>query len=280
MTRRRWLWLRQQPRMLTSGLRALPTFVIIGAQRSGTTALYSYLTSHPQIVAPIRKEVHYFDLNYQRGLGWYRSFFPLRASLRPDSRGITSVGFTGEASPYYLFHPLVPSRMVRDLSSVRIIVILRHPVERAYSHYRHEVTQGREWCSFEEAIASEASRCGDDLRLLALGRDPGVAHRRHSYVARGLYAEQLERWFAHFLREQVFVVSSEELRAHPADVYRRTTTFLGLSRQHQPPFRVRNVGKPADLPTGAASTLAEYYAEPDERLFDLIGQKLWATPSE
>lgn len=266
--------------MWTSGLRALPDFVIIGAQRSGTTALYSYLTSHPQVVPSIRKEVHYFDLNHQRGLRWYRSFFPFRSTLGQRSRGNAPCGITGEASPYYLFHPLVPSRMVHDLPSTRIIAILRHPVERAYSHYRHEVAQGREACSFEEAIAAEASRCGEDFRRLARGQDPGVAHRRYSYVARGFYAEQLERWFSYFPREQVLIVSSEDLRAESANVYRRTTAFLGLSTQYQPPFRVQNVGKPAVLPLHVASTLTEYFAEPNERLFELIGRELWATPAE
>lgn len=278
-TRRQWLWLRQQPRMLTAGLRAFPAFIIIGAQRSGTTSLYSYLVSHPQVVAPLRKEVHYFDLNYRRGLRWYRSFFPLCTDLRPKSVASTHLSQTGEASPYYLFHPLVPLRVARDLPSVRLVVILRHPVERAYSHYRHEVAQGRERHSFEEAIAAEASRCREDFRLLGLGQDPGVAHRRYSYISRGLYAEQLERWFAHFPREQVLVVSSDDLQGEPLRVYRRTTAFLGLSRQHPPPFRAQNVGQPAVLPRAAASTLAEYFADPNQRLFELIGQELWAESS-
>jgi lipopolysaccharide transport system ATP-binding protein len=90
-------------RLLTAGLRRAPDFLIIGAQKGGTTSLYSYLCEHPSVVAAERIEVHYFDLAYDRPWWWYKSHFPGRIG-----NGRT---LTGEASPYYLFHPLVPERV-------------------------------------------------------------------------------------------------------------------------------------------------------------------------
>ncbi len=122
-------------RRLTSGSRRLPDFIILGAQRAGTSSLYYYLSQHPQILPAVRKELHFFDDHYRRGLGWYRSQFPTRGA-----RGT----ITGEATPYYLSHPHAPARIQRLLPQARLIVLLRNPVERAISHYFFEVSHQRE----------------------------------------------------------------------------------------------------------------------------------------
>ena len=130
--------------MATSALRRGPDFVIIGAKRGGTTSLYRYLHEHPSIqpLFPGRqhvKGVHYYDSNYERGLRWYRSHFPLEAGGRHLVRPARRPAIAGEASPYYLFHPLAAERLARDFPGVRIIVNLRDPVDRAYSHYKEEL---------------------------------------------------------------------------------------------------------------------------------------------
>src|SRR5947209_2592633 len=115
--------------------RGMPGFLIIGAQRCGTTSLYDDLVKHPSIATASQKEIHFFDLNFQKGIDWYQAQFP----------GLGQKGFiTGEASPYYIFHPLAPKRILAAAPEIKLIVMLRNPVNRAYSHYQHEIKIGAE----------------------------------------------------------------------------------------------------------------------------------------
>jgi len=190
----------------------LPNFLIVGAQKSGTTALHYLLRTHPDVFFPPgRNEVHFFDLdeNFERGLEWYESLFE-------SHRGEAAIG---ECSPFYMFEPAAAPRIKRILSDVKLLVILRDPVARAYSHYWHEVRWGFEALSFEEALAQES------LRL----RSGTVHHRRHhSYVARGHYSRQIERLFDLFGRDRILVLLNEELSVHPDRVGRACAEFLSV----------------------------------------------------
>ena len=126
-------------RLITSPLRSLPDFVIIGAMKSGTTSLYDFLIKHPAIAPAAKKEVMYFSTWYKYKLGklWYRSNFPTNLSRSAFYKKTTQRLLSGEASPPYLFYPMVPGRMKGVLPDVKLIVILRNPVDRAYSHYHH-----------------------------------------------------------------------------------------------------------------------------------------------
>lgn len=269
---------RRRGRELTAPARALPDFIIAGAQRAGTTSLYDYLVQHQDVRAALRKEVHYFDLNHASGERWYRSWFPLRATLRAEARRCGRPQLTGEASPYYLFHPLAPERVHALIPAVRIIVLLRNPVERAFSHYRHEVAAGRELLGFEEAIEAEDERlAGEEERLRSDSAATSAAHRHHSYVARGMYAEQLERWFGVVAPEQVLVLSSESLFERPAEAYSEVLAFLSLRSPATPPsFDRRNQGRDAALPDSAREHLERRFAEPNLRLESLLGRALWS----
>jgi hypothetical protein len=184
---------------------ALPEFVIIGAQRCGTTSLYRYLAGHPSVRTASGKELQFLSLHHRRGLRWYRGHFPARPP------GVRSF----EASPYYLFDPEVPARAAALLPQARFIALLRDPVERAYSHYLHSRAYGVEPLSFADAIDAEPDR------LAGAGH---AARRRWSYLARGRYAEQLERWFAQVPRERLLVLRTERLSTD----YPRVLDFLGL----------------------------------------------------
>ena len=146
----------------TTRLRGLPDFLIIGAQRCGTTSLYRYLCAHPSVQpAVLNKGIHYFDTNHEQGTAWYRSHFPsepYKAYLR-RRRGVERV-LTGEGSPYYFFHPLAPGWIAEELPEARFVVMLRDPVGRAYSQYQHEVARGFEALAFEEALEEEEERLG------------------------------------------------------------------------------------------------------------------------
>lgn len=195
-----------------SGQRALPDFIIIGAQKSGTTSLYAYLTSHPRVAPARRKEVHFFDQAWGQGVDWYRSFFPLTSELAPDR-------ITGEATPYLLFHPHCPERVQSVVPDAKLVVILRDPVARTYSHYRHEVGLDVESLAFTEALDRERERLSN--------RDDWFAHQHFSYVARGEYVVQLRRWFDHFDRRQFVITLAEDLFADPARVTNEVLAFLG-----------------------------------------------------
>lgn len=249
----------------TARARPLPDFLILGAQKAGTTALYAYLRRHPGITGPRWKEVSYFDRHYRRGTAWYRGNFPVR-------RGGVLVG---EASPSYLFHPLAPERAAALVPDARLIAILRHPVERAYSHYQHEVAFGREPLSFEAAIEQEETRMqGERERMLA---DPAYfshAWWNFTYLARGLYAEQLERWLAAFGRERLLVLANEELSSEPAATYARVLEFLGAAPHELDTYpRVFDRDYP-DLKPETRARLAAHFAEPNRRLDELLGRDL------
>ena len=180
-------------RMLNAGSRPLPDFLIIGAQRCGTTSLYRYLEKHPQVIgAAPSKGVHYFDVHHERSLRWYRAHFPTR---RRRER-VVKRAVTGEASPYYVFHPHGPDRVRAAVPNVRLILMVRDPVVRAFSQYQQEYARGFEDAeTFERALELELGRlAGERERMLA---DPGYdsrAMQHHAYVARGEYAPQLEAW--------------------------------------------------------------------------------------
>jgi hypothetical protein len=248
----------------TASLRPLPDFLILGAQKAGTTALYAYLRWHPQITGPSFKEVSFFDRHYARGERWYRAHMPI-------SRSAT----VGEASPSYVFHPLAPERIARMLPNARLIALLRNPVDRAFSHYQHEVALGREQLSFEEALAGEDGRMRGELdRMLA---DPTYFSHpwwNYTYAARGRYAEQLERWYAVFPREQLLVLLTDDLASDTAGTYRRVVDFLGAEQRSlddYPRIFEREYGA---MDAGTRARLEQAFAEPNRRLAELLGREL------
>jgi hypothetical protein len=259
-------------RRATSQLRALPDFLILGAQRAGSSSLFAYVCAHPEVAEPTHKEIHFFDNNWLRGLPWYRRHFPLRAALRGRT--------TGEASPYYLFHPAVPERVAATLPDVRLLAILRDPVERAYSAYQLARRQGHETLEFEDALAREDERlAGEEERLLAEPGYQSVAHRRFSYRTRGRYAEQLERWYEAFPREQLLVVRSEDLFAEPDETLQTVFAFLGLAPWSAEEYPALNQRPYSGMSDEARATLAEAFAEPNRRLEELLGRELgWQGP--
>ena len=215
-------------RTVTAHLRGLPDFVIIGAQKAGTTSLYRFVVMHPAIAPASKKEMHYFSVRYKFGELWYRSNFPTNMSKRYFYKKTKQKLLSGEATPTYIFYPTVPGRMKKILPDVKLIVILRNPVDRAYSQYQHMVRQKNETLSFEKAIELEEERCaGEKERLI---RDPNFAATHyilHSYLARGIYADQLENWFKHYSRKQFLILATDDLRKNPQQTLDQIFDFLG-----------------------------------------------------
>jgi hypothetical protein len=256
-------------RRWTAGDRALPDFLVIGAMRAGTTSLHDLIGSHPQVAEAIRKEVHFFDLNFERGPDWYRAHFPRAEMLRRTGR------ITGETSPYYLFHPAAPARAAGLLPDARIIAVLRHPVDRAYSHYWHTVRHGVEPLVFEAALAREVDRLEkDEPRFIEAPRYSGLVHQHHSYRSRSIYADQLARWLDRYPRSQVLVLEQRRFFADPRAGSRRLFDFLGLDLE---PHSALSPGRlnEADYPPLAPETrrdLLAFFAPHNARLFELLGE--------
>jgi sulfotransferase family protein len=256
----------------TQRLRRLPDFIIIGAQRAGTTSLYEYLAAHPAVVgAAPSKGVHYFDTDYARRLGWYRGHFPSTVRER-YVRVRHGQMVTGEASPYYLFHPEVPARVAAVLPDVKLIALLREPVDRAYSQYSNELARGFEQLAFEDALDAEAQRlAGEEQRLRSDARYVSFSHQHHSYVARGLYLEQLRRWQTFFPDGQMLVLDSSRLFADPAATLSRVQEFLGLERRELPAYPAENARSRDPLGPETRQRLSTLFEEPNRRLFAHLG---------
>jgi Sulfotransferase domain len=287
---------RRRFRHATRTRRILPTFLIIGAQRAGTTSLFRYLLAHPDVAGPSGgdsavwwvKETHFFDEKYAKGVDWYRSFFPLEATRRRRRKRGHDLQ-AGEATPYYMFHPAVPARAAATLPDVRLIALLRDPVERAYSHYQMMSRTGREKLSFEEALAAEPERLegveealmGETETLLPSGHRAHHQHRHRAYFARGLYADQLGRWLEHFELEQLLVVPTEDLLARPSETYGEVLEFLGLPDWQLDSFPEHNKKPYSAIDPNVRARLEERYAEPNARLVELLGRDFeWAAQSE
>ena len=258
---------------LTYPARMLPRFLIVGAQRCGTTSMYRALSQHPIVLkAVLHKGVHYFDTGYDHGIGWYQAHFPLRAHARWVGRATEAAPMTFESSPYYMFHPLAAERISHDLPDVKLLVLVRDPVERAYSGHAHELSRGYETEPFERALELEAGRLeGEAERLVADPAYVSHSHQHHSYRARGQYIEQLERLERLVGRERIHVVDSSAFWADPEPAYGAVLDFLELPHRGDIAFKRHNAEVRAPMSETVRTALSEHFGPYDERLARWLG---------
>jgi hypothetical protein len=254
--------------------RRLPDYIIAGAQKSGTTSLWAYLSEHPNVDPPIEKEVNFFDRNYHRGMNWYRMHFPLR---RPD-HSFEAAGariITGEATPNYLFHQRALERISQDLPEVNVIILLRNPVDRAFSHYQLKRKRRQETRSFEEAIDAEAERLATDHQRNIADPD-GYArmHDRYTYLARGLYFDQIDRCRRLFPTERMLILESGSFFKDTAQVFDQVCDFLALPRWQPAQFGNRYPGRYGErIHLATRRRLVEYFAPHNARLYAQLGTR-------
>lgn len=260
----------------TSSQRPLPDFLVIGTKRGGTTSLWRYLIQHPLVPrlfpAWNTKTSHYFEENWSRGEAWYRSHFPTRRQRAALERKHGGPSKVGEAAPLYMFHPLVAGRVAGLMPQARMIVLLRDPVERAYSHWKERRGEGVEPLGFADALAAEESRtAGERERLLA---DPGYhseAYDWYTYRARGRYLEHLEPWLDRFDRSQLLFVASETLYRQPAETYAQILRFIGLPSYELPAYDVFNDRPSKGMDEDVRAELTAYYKPFNAALADRLG---------
>ncbi len=248
--------------------RLRPSFLILGEQKAGTSALFSMLAQNRGVLAPAEKELHFFDDDaaYAEGLAAYWKRFPL-VPLRERDK------VTFEATPCYLFFPQVPGRVHQALPAAKFVVVLRDPVKRAYSawnmrrqfkdhpRYRHRY----EPRSFAQAVADEL-------------RNGPLSTPLTDYLARGDHAAQLERWFAHFPRERFLVLNYRDLKADARGTADRVCTFMGLPpmRGDEPALRGRYNERPYAEPMDEAlkEELYRHFVPHQQRLNALLGERM------
>ncbi len=263
--------LRVKSRMAWPSMGMLPNVLVIGAQRAGTSSIYRYLGSHPDVFASLRKEVEYFSTRMSMGERWYRAHFPL----------ITRPKLAFEATPDYLLHPRAAERAAARIPDLKAVALLRSPVTRAFSQYGHQRRLNKEPLSFIDALRAEPERIAGDLDRLAADQDhPGIEVRVHGYMERGRYAPQLQRWVDALGRERIHVIRTEDLWADPAGTYTGLLDFLGL--RHVMPSSlgenysyVRDTPKPEKaMPPEAEAHLRQQLQPEIEAIEAMLGRQM------
>lgn len=255
-----------------------PSFVIVGAQRCGTTSMYHYLTAHPQVCAALTKEVHYFDVNYDRGPDWYAAHFITRHRAQLRSRSLGRRVVTGEASPYYMYHPHALRRMHELLPDVKVVVMLRDPAQRAVSHYSHERAKGFETAELPDALRMEDTRlAGEEEKLASDPSYRSFAHQHYSYLGRGNYLPQLQRLHEFYPAEQVFIVNSNDFYREPDTTYHALLEFLELDGHTLPTYKQHNTYVSAKPDEATRARLVRHFAPLNAALYEYVGRDFgWA----
>jgi len=246
-------------------------------QRAGTTSLFRALMSHPNVLRPVmHKGVNYFDVRSYETWNWYLSHFPLQINARRRAAPGQRQAAVFEASGYYMFHPHAPRRIASALPNVKIVAMVRDPVERAYSAYKHEFARGFETETFEKALELEEQRIKPELaRMLADPLYQSMTYRHQAYRRRGHYAEQLQAFVDLLGREQVHVVESEAFFAEPEKAYSDLLDFLGLPVVMPPSFDQFNARPGSPLSPELMAELREHFAPHDAALATYLGRPPW-----
>ena len=257
----------------TNSIRTLPNFIINGSSKSGTWAIHNYLLQHPDVDYSARN-IHFFEYVYSDKVSWYKSHFPTKLYKSLEKSIHKRKCLIGEHTPTYLHHPLVPQRVKDVIPNVKLILSLRNPVDRAYSNYHHQVREGSEKRTFEDAIFTEMRRMeivreNDEFRI----KNPNFAnHVLFNYLRHGTYVDNLERWLKFFPREQFCIVENKDLSKNPQQVLDKIFEFLDLSSLKLKGEERWNIGKYEKMKEGTRKTLVDFFEPYNQRLYKLLGQ--------
>lgn len=256
---------------LTGEIRVLPDFIIIGAQKCGTSSLYAYLMEHPYVVPTFKAEVHYFDSNYEKGIRWYKSNFPTQLYQFLFKFIFKRKFLTGEKTPYYIFHPHAIKRIRSVIPNVKIVLLLRNPVNRSYSHYNHEIRYNREPLSFEAAIKVESKRLEGELEKMIRDENyKSSKYSTYSYLARSIYIQQIEPLFNTFPKDQILIIKTEEFFQDPQQILNEVYRFLNLPYYELTQFKKYNFRGYSKLNEATRNNLKEYFKPFNNRLYSYL----------
>jgi len=257
-------------RNLTSSSRVLPDFIIIGAGRAGTTALYTYLIQHPSIITastdndePVA-DLHFFEYMISDKISWYKSHFPRKSK---------NSFVTGEFTSTYMYHKNVPERIFNLIPKIKLIVILRNPIDKAYSTYNQQSHFNEVTSSFEETIKAEFARIDlNKNHIEYTNNNPNFDNYvEYNIIRHGIYFNYLEKWLKIFPKKQIFVVDSNELENFPQQTLNKVFEFLNLSPREIPNLAKVNVGKYSPMTESTRESLIEFYKSHNAKLNNLLG---------
>jgi len=247
-------------------MRTLPDFIVIGAMKSGTTSLYNYICEHPCVLPAAYDEVGFFDDNFHLGLNWYRSLFPTKKQI-DNTRQKEGIAITGEDTPFYFWNKDARDRIQKLLPNVKLILILRNPVDRAFSEYNDVLKAKSVNSSFEEYIKSDLENIENNpLNVIQCGQ-------KNAIISRGIYFKQLEMWRELFPKEQIFIFDNNELSQKPVEIMNKVFKFLNLPDYNfQKRFYIKQK-RYEKMNDDTRKKLIEFYKPINEKLFNLIGEK-------
>ena len=254
---------------ITGPLRVLPDFIIIGTMKSGTTSLNYNIAEHPCVLPAAYDEIGFFDVNFELGFNWYRSLFPTTFQKKSIISKHGSF-VTGEDTPFYFWREDAAIRIKQFLPKTKLLLLLRNPIDRAYSHYMDNFFRNSKIPSFETVIDKEIKTISKDkdyrLSQTNFERYSGTS----SYIAKGFYAEQLKIWFKHFPKEQFCIISTEELSKNPIETMNTVFDFLNLPSYQLKNPQKRKHKKYVPMEKDTRNYLIEFYKPYNKKLYDLI----------
>ncbi len=254
--------------------RILPDFLIIGVPRGGTTSLYNYLLESPNIFPALWKEISYFSDQYENGITWYQSHFPTKFMKYLKTRKNENF-LTGEASPIYLYHPLAPKRIFEAIPQVKIIALLRNPIDRANSHYWQSVRKKRESLSFDEAVNKQLKDepLSDHKAFCSEMYQNKHDEVLNQYLSSGICFDRIKRFFELFPKENILIIASEDFYDNPKMVCDDIAKFLKISKWEL--RKIKKYNYHLDQPKMdnlLRKKLVEFYKPYNEKLYHYLNR--------
>ncbi len=258
----------------TGFLHVLPDFYILGVEKGGTSSLYNYLIMHPFVHAAVTKEINYINKYYDRGDNWYKVCFPLNIQKFISKNFFGRNFVTGEASVRYFDYPHTPERIKKLTPNAKFILLLRNPIDRAFSEYSMTSRAGTDKLSFEDAINTEKERTSKEYEKMV--KDGSYYHEnyfRHAYLKRGIYIDILKKWTNIFSINQFLIIKSEDFFENPSVIYNKVLNFLNLPKWELDEYKIwRPINIKSQLTPSLRKKLIDYFRPHNERLYDFLGK--------
>ena len=253
---------------VTASLRKLPDFLVIGGKRCGTTTLYEFLKQHPSISNPPFDHMGFFDDNYKLGIDYYKSFFPIK-----NKKNDLMINY--DVTTSYLANPHVPERMFKHMPNVKLIILLRNPIARAWSEYNTNLRADKNYDTFETYIENELNDLKNyDFSDKVKNNDYDLTNPNENYLKKGLYVYYLKKWFNVFPKKNFLILSTETFAKNEDYVFTKIFEFLNL-----PKYEIKNLKQMSKttyhntLNPKTKMKLDKFFESPNKELFKLIEQE-------